>query len=636
MLIKEVTVSEDGLRGKRFTIPCDRVAVFAGPNGAGKTTRLSALQAGLRDFKGHPPGAPTAGVAHIVVQGNAFSAHRVVGDEHSLVVLHGAKSVNAILKGQKLIDKALDGSALDVWDLGGFLTDNKSADKQRALILKVAGVTREFEPEAMRQRLEEAIDDVDDEVKKDLAGDIDAVFRGEYDRLTKWTDAAREILRKSKNSFDALEKRAKKTREQLPDLKAVKLPPGRIGEIRRRKDELHQRRGKYREQRAAMGLALSRRAEHADRLSAAYDELEAAERALRKTPAVADGDSLDEATARQRLGQAIEGSIEPRAEIAKLEAAANGIDERLEKIRSGQCPTCGLEGDLIATAERDLKAERASLEFDLDVACDERDEAKQAVELARRILENAERRTRIQAAQKRVEDARAKVDLLEHEAGRLPPEVDPTELDARIEETNEAITKAEADLSALERHAEAQRIDLENRSRHEHAMACKVAAQTLEKEVRKIESEVIEEACDIIAARVNEWVVPVLKHPWKAEFRFRQDPWGFGLSVVIAGERGGFIPFVACSDAQQATIMIGLQYAMRFDKPWKGLLVDGLERFDSKRLCALLDAADRLIQEDRLDGFLGGYRTSHGDNLQDILKALGGNPEWVIPIDGKS
>ena len=286
----------------------------------------------------------------------------------------------------------------------------------------------------------------------------------------------------------------------------------------------------------------------------------------------------EEATAAEELLVIRRAAVEEAAEV--IAKAATALQLGRDALAVGTSAR--------ATADRAVRDAEDRLERAHFQAQAEQDRAAAAVTQARERLDAA--RSAHAVAESRVPEAGGG-DLETLTASREALAADYRRLAAEVE--------------ALVRHEERQRLHQEAIAARETAAERFRVVKALKAGLAKLRTEVAASAYGPIQDAANAFLV-------RAELDMTvvfHDESDFGAEVRQRDGSRPYVAFWALSDAQRAEFAVALAVALSTltKAPWRGVLVDGLEKVERRALHGLLTAANAMVTEGALDNFIGTF-----------------------------
>ena len=307
--------------------------------------------------------------------------------------------------------------------------------------------------------------------------------------------------------------------------------------------------------------------------------------------------------------------------LAKLEATKAGLEGQiaaLEGQAAVHCAHCGAVDPLAIGAQiAALRSRLVDVDVDLedaqaealfaDRAAQRRMEAYEAASKAELAASIAYRIATGVAAQRGHIEARR--DALNAELARLEAEMN------EAITTAPAIFDAEAQLFGLEEQLKTaavlhdQHIRCAERGKNYQEALVKrtkaeadfAAVKALKADLQAYQADVAAKAWGPLQTAANE-LLQAMGSPLRASFKSAAD---FG--ATDSRREGGYASFWALSDAERATEGAALALAMvrLSNAPWKGLVVDGLEKMDPDTLEGFLCGVVEASRQGWIDNFIG-------------------------------
>ncbi len=623
-----VKIEAENLKGKTFSHDIEPVAFFTGPNGWGKTTRLQAVEAALRDFHGTPPYVNGDAVkVRLTFDTPLVVERRFSGGRQRLAVSPGDRG--GVRENQAYLEQVL-GLSPEVWDLGEFL--GLSATGRVEYLAKAAGRAVDMP----RDEVLQVLDGAPDEIRSELEG----LWIEGMDVLT-WIEAAKARLKELYTHYNRRQKEAKAALGQFAvagEVAAQELARLKqdLAALRKEREEVVRKLASV----DAIKRERLRLEETLQQLKADINELEGlvtqqeelSQELIRVTEKlknirVPNGEVKE---AQNRLEELRKKREEVAARRQVLREKHRDLTSRIETLSGGVCPVCGASGEHVRTVLEQTRQEMArvlaegkevasdlaelerkiqdlnqqidDLLFERDLARTERNKllAKQE-ELTRRLDEARKARARLGRLKERKE-------RLEAELENTPEVQDTTVLQAKLQALDEQIRQKETLMTRYE-EARAQGLayerTLEDARRAEQAFE---AVKAMKKALKSLQQDVLARAIKPVEDAANE-----LLEACEEDFTFKVD-----LSRPNIGlQRGNlWIPYEALSGSEQALAGAALVYALSVvgHRPWKVLLLDGVEALDDERLPRFVRGIVRLTEAGRLDNAVlaGLYRPQWG------------------------
>ena len=627
-----------GLKGRDLAHDLEPVAFFTGPNGWGKTTRLQTVEAALRDYHGVPPYVTGKAKVRLTFDAPLVVERTFSGGRQRLLVTPDDRG--GVRENQAYLEHVL-GLSPEVWDLGVFL--GLSAAGRVEYLAGVAGRAAVMD----REQALSVLDNAPDEIRREL----EALWTDGMDVLA-WTQRAKAAL---KDLYTHYNRRRKEAKAALGQFAVAADAAGQqagvlkqqLAQLRQQHEELVSRQAAARAE-ARERTRLERDLDEVRRkitryealatdTAAAEQELEAVNRELADL-VIPDGDVNALRKELEKLNSLREDLI---ARTRLLEQRQQDTDEKIRMLSDGVCPVCGATGahvSMVLAQTRDrlvnIRTEAGRVGADLQAVAvrirettDRMDDVLFQRDLARakknkltaKRDELTEQIKRLRAAAQELDELRKKAAELEQTLENLPEVQDETVNAAQLEALKERIRDLESRIARYE-EARAQGLayerTLQDRDKAEDAFEAvkrlRVALKDLERDVMAGALKPVEAAADELLDACGE------------DFRFRVD-----ADVPNIGlQRGNlWIPYEALSGSEQALAGAALTYALAVvgDRPWKVLLLDGIEALDDERVPRFLRGIMNLTESGRLDNaLLAGILRPQPELLpQNIIVSMG-------------
>lgn len=654
--LNKVSVTGDGIKGWTGAVHLTGCDVYTGPNDAGKSTRLLAVMAGLRGLAQSPGDAvkvwlgPERPEAVVTL---AFDGGTV---ERQVAAVSGKAAGRADADAERLA-----GAHVVRWDLADFAT---ASDTVREELLRRCAVASGVDAAGAMARVEAKL------AQEDLlAAARDAALAGLRKNVpavgsdaSAWLDKAREWTRGEYTRANAAASAADQGAKDAEKAAAQAAPTGTLADARaevlRIEGELqavvadlarvssgaaalhaHQRRGED------LARAYANAEERAERqrqrrpvavptvdAAAATEAITAHEAAV--AAVAAKEDAVRDATARREKAAAA---------LTEAERACGAADGALKALlplaegASGACRHCGcedplgLQGKLAAVREACRVAGEArsaaeevhgDAQDDLGVAQGALRRAREAVNAAasaRQAAVSARDRAKADAERITRENATLAGDLAEAEkalaeAGAALAEWQalpvPQGLTGGLDSLNGRkavhtadLTAAKAAVEAHTRHQERQRAHQNAIARREETAATFAAVKALGLALKAVQADLAVAAFGPITERANA-LLTVAASSVRVAFR--------SVSDYGAETPRGYVHFAALSDSKRAIVGAAVAYALisLSGAPWRGLLLDGLEKVDEDNLPGLLHGLGEMVARGELDNVIGALQTT--------------------------
>ena len=659
--LHKVAVTGAGIKGWTGRVDLTGCDVFCGPNDTGKTTRLLAVMAGLRGLAQSPGDAvkvwlgPDRPEAVVTL---AFDGGTV---ERQVATVSGKAAGRADADAERLA-----GPHVVRWDLTDFATASDTVRED--LIRRCAGASGVDAAKAagmVSEKLAKA-EDVPAVVRDaSLAALLKAVPATGADgsawlesaiawARTEFTRVNADAKAADQGAKDAAKAAAKAAEQGAPtgSLADARADVTRIeGELQAVVADLarvssgaealrsHQRRGE--DLARAYAAAEERTEKLRQRRPAAVPTVDDAA----TTPAiVAHEAAVEVATAKEAAVREATARREKAVEnLTTAERACGGADGALKALlplaegASGACRHCGcedplgLQGKLAAAREacRVAGEARDAAEVALEEASDDLALAQGALRRAReavttaasarqaavaardRMRIDAERIARdnatlasdLAAAEKAMSDAHTA--LAEWQAQPVPqgPAGGVDSLNGRKAVHEADLRTAKAAVEAHTRHQERQKAHQGAIARREETAAALAAVKALGAALKAVQADLATAAFGPITERANA-LLTVAASSVRVAFR--------SVSDYGAETPRGYVHFAALSDSKRAIVGAAIAYALiaLSGAPWKGLLLDGLEKIDEDNLAGLLHGLGEMVARGELDNVIGALQTT--------------------------
>lgn len=620
-MLERIEVRGAGLKGRCFDIALQAPVLYCGPNGSGKTSSLNAFVGLLRDWR-QIPGINKDGLTVLEGFGDGLRIRRTYGQKRSLDVVHGLEKSDILDGGQKLIDAALGKTTTLVWRLGGLL--DASADKQKSLLLSVAGVDQEFFSEALLAQLQQDVlrgTPEGEESRRYLLDKVGVICGGPNRTvdIVQWTSHAREFFGAARRETDALLKRARKIREGLPVLAEDNLPPGTLGVRKTALADIEVEIRQAREQRVAILAASGCEPmdhEEYDRIRREHGLLQTSTSA---TPPSIEGSVADEDLVERQIAKAAQTVSQAEIRLAKKQAEHHRILGDCEGIaKLGTCPTCGSTGEHLTVAVTALREKADDVQFDVEVLADDVASCTKALmghQAVAKAIRDRQKWDEDQAKMRRLADRL-------NRAGNVP---DTASLDAQIAQMANNKSGLDADIAALTQRLGVAETDRKNRLAIAVLERQLAGCKALEATVRTIERGTLGASAGKICGLANE----VFKAICGAEARVWIDLEHWMIGAVINTQLPVAVPDL--SRGERAALVASLGWAMAAQQPYRALVLDDLGELDTDRMVRLTRWAAGRMSDGTLHAFQAAVRCSP-DRFKYLHDSIGeARAVWLGP-----
>lgn len=656
--LHKVAVTGDGIKGWTGQVHLTGCDVFCGPNDAGKSTRLLAVMAGLRGLAQSPGDAvkvwlgPDRPEAVVTL---AFDGGTV---ERQVATVSGKAAGRADADAERLA-----GPHVVRWDLADFATASDTVRED--LIRRCAGASGVDAAKAagmVSEKLAKA-EDVPAAVRDAfLAALLKAVPATSADG-SAWLESAIAWARTEFTRVNADAKAAEQGAKDAARAAEQAAPTGTLADARA---DVTRIEGELQSVVADLACvssgaeALRSHQRRGDDLARAYAAAEERAELLRQrrpaavptvddaatTPAiVAHEAAVEVATAKEAIVRDATARREAAAgTLTTAERAAGAADGAYKALlplaegASGACRHCGCEdplglqdklaaaraacrvaGDARSVAEEllndandDLALAQGALRRAREAVTAAASARQAAVSARDRAKADAERITRenatlasdLEAAEKALAEAHAA--LAEWQAQPVPqgPAGGVDSLNGRkaVHETD--LKAAKAAVEAHTRHQERQKAHQSAIARREETAAALAAVKALGAALKAVQADLATAAFGPITERANA-LLTVAASSVRVAFR--------SVSDYGAETPRGYVHFAALSDSKRAIVGAAIAYALiaLSGAPWKGLLLDGLEKIDEDNLAGLLHGLGEMVARGELDNVIGALQTSN-------------------------
>lgn len=604
------------LKGQQRSADLAPVALVTGPNGSGKSTFLLAISAGLWGLAQSPtdPQRPYIGPERSGLVELTFDTGTIRRD-----LSQGSQAKDA--QRATLEAERIAGAHLVRWDLADFAT---ISDTNREKLLRgICGSQSAYSPTLPDSTLREAMLRANPRENQDAGVWLERALKWASERFTEYNAAQKTATEGAKSAGQAAEQQAppgtlsgakeelERLRKEVADLKAKRQTAAReaahVQAVEQRRQTAAERYSQVEAERDALALQLQQPAPDLRALKAALDAAEAA---------------YQDAVLRNRAAEkaASQGDA-PHKVLAKIEAAKASLEGQIAALEGQldtRCTHCQAPDPLgIGAKIAVLRLQLQGTELDLE---DAQEAAAFADNAAKRRMEAYQAAS---DAQFKASDAHRDAAAIITQRGHI--EARRAALDAELErlavEIRDAITTApnifdsEALLEGLEeqlkaavtahdahiRCAERGKMFQEALKKREEAEANFAAVKQLQADLQALQADVAARAWGPLQTAANELLL-AMGSPLRAAFRSAAD---FG--ATDARRDGGYASFWALSDAERATVGAALALAMvrLSGAPWKGLVVDGLEKMDADALNGFLCGVVEAQKQGWIDNFVG-------------------------------
>lgn len=628
------------LKGQQRCVDLAPVVLVTGPNGSGKSTLLLAISAGLWGLAQSPtdPVRPYIGPERTGSVELTFDTGIVRRD-----LSQGSQAKDA--QRATLEAERIAGAHLVRWDLADFAT--VSDTNREKLLRSICGGTRAADIGLPGNPQASALDRALPR-EGDAGVWLERALKWVGERFTEYNAQLKTATEGAKAAGEAAEKEAppgtlsgakeelERLQKEVADLRAKQETAAR--------DAQHVRATEARRQRAAERHAAveAERDELAAQLRQPAPDLEAASKAHMAAHA-----EYEAAIQRNRAAQnAASQETAPHKLLARLEtakAALEGQIAALEGQAAVHCAHCGAADPLAIGAQISaLRSRLVDVDVDLedaqaevlfaDRAAQRRGEAYQAASDAELKARDAYRAASALAAQRGHIEARRTA--LDAELARLAKEMEEAittapsifDAEAQLHGLEEQLVQAMSAHDAHIRCAERGKTYQEALVKREKAEKDFAAIKQLKADLQAYQADVAAKAWGPLQSAANE-LLAAMGSPLRAAFRSAAD---FG--ATDSRRDGGYASFWALSDAERATVGAALALAMvrLSNAPWKGLVVDGLEKMDPDTLEGFLCGVVEASRQGWIDNFIGALVSdSELEEMTDIQQVWMGVPNAV-------
>lgn len=642
MRLTQIAVSGEGVKGRRFHHGLTGVDVFYGPNGAGKSSRLLAILGARLGFADVPtdPERPyigeKPGAAITVSFSDGASLFRSAGE--------GARSTT--FKVQTGEFERRMGPSLAQVDLSDLMREPEGS-RHNLLKRVLEAHQADVDPAEVIAMLSK-----DGEAKVALNGLLRENPQPKKKDLHRWMNEADVFADEKAKHWNAQQRElnavVKQGVETIPGVRTVPEVERDLEAYRRQLAEAEAGAGarveilKGREAHEKLGNELSQGLANLDeeeaKAKAVTQECRGRWAVLSRNVTVATAEH-GELVEKLKVAQAEQPALKASAEkainavnvaataVATSEAGISLLGELCSDsgLSASACKDCGAEDPLDLTERRykavkllerqDVLLKRRQAEgVEAQSALDKSKQAVRQFELsvtqAKAKLEAAQ--AALQKSSAAEDEAKAALERLhtrrEAIEGKLRDwqDTEPPSVSDLGEEGDEDLLRSmTAKLKQLEaEHARAKQAQaaeakfLENQTKRDQAVSAWKAAKALKAALVSVRAWMDQRAYAPLVTACNEFLSA---GEYRGSF-YISGPNDFGL---VFGEKR--VVFWALSDSEKAMCGLAMTYAMAVcvSSPWKGLVVDNLERLDETSLGAALGAALRLHAAGRLDNFVG-------------------------------
>jgi len=636
--MKAIRVFARGLKGENFDEFVQPATVWTGPIGAGKTKRLLAIKSALSGWDKQDPAMgpiPRATVGIEFDEGDINLIERTL-DPHAIEIVPKRQGVKGVRGMQERIDEHLAPTI----SLGA--ADSLGWDLRRLIAMTDTQQIKFFESLSSADAsvpTDDIIARATDNDQRQVVGDLlERVPAGE-DPL-KWLQTA---LADEFTATNAKVREADGTRTRFTEIRTeAPVPPGSLDAKRKQITEIAQRIIATRERIAAeteRANTVKRREQELTRERGRRQKLQVELDDLKKTAAQEVPRMLDPvedeeiAATRASIAEVEQVRLAAVAEEHRLDKEValatfrvQSLKEQLAKLQNGTCPLCD---NAVAEALAEAREKRTVLLEDATAEVEAHtlayDAAHAAIvaskkEIARLDRSEIARRAGLDLCNKttsallaKTTAAQAKVPGVEQQIAELDaslraleaedpgaPLADPEALQTEIESLNAEQTAVKADLMALEERQIRQKDYLGNEEVLHQARARLAAIKALQKALgpKGLLGESAAGGLNHLVGPANDLIHIV-------------DPaLSFDVGVVGGKPRIGcmrettWIPYQHLSDGEQAIIAMGLIAAFVEKRPYRMLMVNGLECL-GESIGPVVAGITGMVESGRLDNFFG-------------------------------
>lgn len=602
------------LKGQQRDVRLSPVVLVTGPNGSGKSTLLLAISAGLWGLAQSPTDLqrPYIGPERIGTTELTFDTGTIRRD-----LSQGSQAKDA--QRASLDAERLAGVHLVRWDLADFAT---VSDTNREKLLRgICGNIQASSLKLPESPLMPLLLKVE-RLEQDAGIWLERALKWAADRYTEFNSAQKTATEGAKAAGEAAEQAA---------------PPGTLSAAKAELERLQKEVATLRAQAetakrdaAAAQRAEAARQDAAERYAVAEQErdalavqlqqpapdVDAAKKALEAAEAALQGAVAENRKAQSRAAQ----GDTPHKVLAGLESRKAGMEGKIAALQTQlgiTCSHCGAADPLGMGATYDAaRAAMAGLELDLEEAAVEVEAADSSAAKRGRTYEAASQAelaardayrvaTGVAAQRGHIEARRAALDAeLVRLAAAIQGEavqVQGFESQALLEGLEEQLKAAMAAHDAHVRCAERGKVHQEALVKRDKAEKDFEAIKELGKALRVLQGEVAAKAWGPLQIAAND-LLSAMGSPLRAAVKSAAD---FG--ATDARRDGGYASFWALSDAERATVGAALALAMvrLSSAPWRGLVVDGLEKMDPDTLNGFLSGVVEAEKQGWISNFVG-------------------------------
>lgn len=601
------------LKGQKKSVDLSPVVLVTGPNGSGKSTLLLAVSAGLWGLAQSPTDLqrPYIGPDRIGSTELAFDTGTIRRDLSWGA--SGEKPTRAKVEAERIA-----GPHLIRWDLADFAT---VSDTNREKLLRgICGNIQATSLSLPDSPLKEAMFCANPRENQDAGVWLERSLKWAADRYTEFNSAQKTATEGAKAAGEAAEQAA---------------PPGTLSAAKAELDRLQKEVATLRAQRqTAARDAEHVRATEARRQKAAEQHAQLEEEQGRLQVAMRQG--LEQpGSYRQHYQDCLKVTEAAKAKMMEQNATVSALEQPVKALRGevlgldgqiaaleGQtgvhCAHCGAADPLAISVQ--LDALRAQIAAKAEEIREATEDLVFAQDVQTRRIQTHDAAVKAEfaaldtqragdAAWKAREEQQRRLSQIEAEMAQLA-----TEMNEAIT-TAPAVFDAEAQLYGLEEQLKAAmaahdaHLRCSERGRvHQEALVKRAKAEAdfeaikeLGKALRTLQGEVAAKAWGPLQIAAND-LLAAMGSPLRASFKSAAD---FG--ATDARRDGGYASFWALSDAERATVGAALALAMvrLSSAPWRGLVVDGLEKMDPDTLEGFLSGVVEAQKQGWLHNFVG-------------------------------